>query len=51
VHGCLGLKTAPGCPLERGSAFGSGLGLILRFLVVGKERRLLAQAAAQEGSA
>ena len=37
---------------ERGSTFGSRLGLILRFLTVGrKERLLLVQAAAQEGSA
>lgn len=37
---------------EMGSTFGSGLGLILWFLIVGrKERLLLVQAAAQEGSA
>lgn len=37
---------------ERGTTFGSCLGLILQFLVVErKERQLLVQAAAQEGSA
>ena len=37
---------------ERGNTFGNRLGFILPLLIVGrKERRLLVQAAAQEGSA